>query len=120
MMAHPAVQQRVNFAVPPDTLGADIAAAVVAREGQSWPDRALILTRHAHTRPPPPRRTDAPPEAAPQACLSLSVKPHPLRGLAAAANPLLGERATLFPAVNGVPWWYFYKHGGPYEGTRLQ
>ena len=21
--------------------------------------------------------------------------------------------------VNGVPWWYFHKHGGPLEGTRL-
>ncbi|MEJ1939119.1 2-dehydropantoate 2-reductase, partial [Nostoc sp. NIES-2111] len=21
--------------------------------------------------------------------------------------------------VNGVPWWYFYKLGGPYEGRRL-
>jgi 2-dehydropantoate 2-reductase len=22
--------------------------------------------------------------------------------------------------VNGVPWWYFHKIGGPLEGTRLE
>ena len=21
---------------------------------------------------------------------------------------------------NGIPWWYFYKHGGPHEGVRLE
>jgi 2-dehydropantoate 2-reductase len=34
--------------------------------------------------------------------------------------PLPFKKTFLVPAVNGVPWWYFYKHGGPYEGTRLQ
>jgi 2-dehydropantoate 2-reductase len=33
---------------------------------------------------------------------------------------LLGERTALVPAINGVPWWYFYKSGGPLEETRLQ
>ena len=23
-------------------------------------------------------------------------------------------------AQNGIPWWYFLKHGGPHEGTQLQ
>ena len=22
-------------------------------------------------------------------------------------------------AQNGIPWWYFFKNGGPYEGVRL-
>jgi 2-dehydropantoate 2-reductase len=24
------------------------------------------------------------------------------------------------PAQNGIPWWYFERHGGPLEGTRLR
>jgi 2-dehydropantoate 2-reductase len=23
-------------------------------------------------------------------------------------------------AQNGIPWWYFFKHGGPHEGVRLE
>jgi 2-dehydropantoate 2-reductase len=35
-------------------------------------------------------------------------------------QPLFGPQTTLVHGVNGVPWWYFHKHGGPLEGTRLQ
>src|SRR5262249_27425732 len=31
----------------------------------------------------------------------------------------LGPDTTVVTAQNGVPWWYFYRLGGPYEGTRL-
>ncbi|MGW0209493.1 hypothetical protein ACWDZ8_28095 [Streptomyces sp. NPDC003233] len=23
-------------------------------------------------------------------------------------------------AQNGIPWWYFHRHGGPYDGPRLE
>ena len=36
-------------------------------------------------------------------------------------QPLLGPDTTSRDgAVNGVPWWYFHKLGGPYDGTRLE
>jgi 2-dehydropantoate 2-reductase len=34
-------------------------------------------------------------------------------------TPLLGPDSTLVSGVNGVPWWYFHRLGGPLEGTRL-
>jgi 2-dehydropantoate 2-reductase len=41
--------------------------------------------------------------------------------LVAADLPLLyGANTIVLPAQNGIPWWYFRQHGGPYEGTRLQ
>ena len=67
-----------------------------------------------------PRCTDDASEAGPQDFVVLSVKAHGLPGIADAVQPLLGPKTALVPAINGVPWWYFYKHGGPYEGTRLQ
>src|SRR5258708_32272273 len=27
---------------------------------------------------------------------------------------------VVLPALNGRPWWYFYRTGGPYEGMRLR
>jgi 2-dehydropantoate 2-reductase len=34
-------------------------------------------------------------------------------------QPLLGPDTAVVWAVNGVPWWYFYGHGGPHDGRRL-
>ena len=33
--------------------------------------------------------------------------------------PLLGEQTAVVTAVNGLPWWYFYRHGGELEGRVL-
>jgi 2-dehydropantoate 2-reductase len=35
-------------------------------------------------------------------------------------QPLLGPRTRIVTAVNGIPYWYFYKHGGRYEGSTLE
>ncbi len=59
-------------------------------------------------------------EVGPQDYVVLSVKAHALPGIADAVQPLLGPRTALVPAINGVPWWYFYKLPGPYENTRLE
>ena len=34
--------------------------------------------------------------------------------------PLLGPKTAVVTAMNGVPWWYFYKYGGAYEGHVLK
>jgi 2-dehydropantoate 2-reductase len=83
-------------------------------------ERGLKLISEGETHVVRPRCTDDAREAGPQDYVILSVKAHALPGIADAVQPLLGAKTTLVPAVNGVPWWYFYKHGGPYEGTRLE
>jgi 2-dehydropantoate 2-reductase len=34
--------------------------------------------------------------------------------------PLLGPETAVVAAQNGVPWWYFQGHGGPFDGHRLE
>jgi 2-dehydropantoate 2-reductase len=63
--------------------------------------------------------TDDPKEAGPQDFLILSIKANGLPAITEAVQPLLGPSTAIVPVVNGVPWWYFYKHAGPYENTRL-
>jgi len=31
-----------------------------------------------------------------------------------------GASTTIVTMQNGIPWWYFFRHGGPHEGTRLE
>lgn len=50
----------------------------------------------------------------------LGVKAHSLPGLAANLRPLIDSGTVFVSTQNGIPWWYFQKHGGEYEGTRLE
>ena len=34
--------------------------------------------------------------------------------------PLLGEHTAVVAGQNGIPWWYFHKLPGPYEGRRIE
>ena len=37
-----------------------------------------------------------------------------------AAAPLLGPETVLVTMINGVPWWYFQRLGGDWEGRALE
>ncbi|MEO7208999.1 MAG: 2-dehydropantoate 2-reductase [Steroidobacteraceae bacterium] len=49
-----------------------------------------------------------------------ALKAHQAFESAAALAPLLGPDTRVVTAMNGIPWWYFYKSGGPFEGRHLQ
>lgn len=49
----------------------------------------------------------------------LTVKSHSLSGMAGSLAASLAPSAAVVTAQNGIPWWYFQRHGGPLEGTRL-
>ncbi len=50
----------------------------------------------------------------------VTLKAHSVPAVVGAIQPLIGDQTTIVSGVNGVPWWYFHKIGGPLEGTRLQ
>src|SRR5437763_8287391 len=50
----------------------------------------------------------------------LTLKTHSVPAIAASLRPLLGANTAVLTAQNGFPWWYFYRHGGEWEGTRLE
>jgi 2-dehydropantoate 2-reductase len=50
----------------------------------------------------------------------LAVKAHQLAPIAADVASILSPAAMVLTAQNGLPWWYFFKHGGPHEGVRLE
>jgi 2-dehydropantoate 2-reductase len=63
--------------------------------------------------------TDDPHEAGPQDYVVVTLKAHSAAAVADQMTPLLGPDTAVVTAQNGVPWWYFYQHGGPYDGARL-
>lgn len=50
----------------------------------------------------------------------VTLKAHSVPPVVPKMQPLMGENTTVVWGVNGLPWWYFHKVGGPLEGTRLE
>jgi 2-dehydropantoate 2-reductase len=50
----------------------------------------------------------------------LGMKAHQVAAVAPEVGAVLGPRTLVLTAQNGIPWWYFFKHGGTREGARLQ
>jgi 2-dehydropantoate 2-reductase len=67
-----------------------------------------------------PRCTDNPAELGPQDFVIVCLKAHSITGAIEAMQPLLGPLTRIVTAVNGIPYWYFYKHGGRHEGSTLE
>lgn len=52
--------------------------------------------------------------------LIIALKSHSAAITANNMKPLLGDKTVVIPAVNGVPWWYFYGLKGPYEDHKIK
>lgn len=68
----------------------------------------------------PVRASADPADLGQQDYVIVTLKAHSVPAVVGAMQPLIADGTTLVSGVNGVPWWYFHKIGGPYEGTRLQ
>jgi 2-dehydropantoate 2-reductase len=50
----------------------------------------------------------------------VTLKAHSLPAIAERLAANLGDATTVVSAQNGIPWWYFQRHGGELEGTHLE
>jgi 2-dehydropantoate 2-reductase len=52
-------------------------------------------------------------------CIILAVKANQVEGIVNQLEPLYGPKTTVITMQNGIPFWYFLKHGGELQGTRV-
>ena len=50
----------------------------------------------------------------------ITLKAHSLPPVVSRLASVLGERTAVISAQNGIPWWYFQRHGGEFEGLHLE
>jgi len=67
-----------------------------------------------------PTCTNDPAELGVQDCVIVGLKGHQLSSAVESMQPLLGNDTAIVTAVNGIPYWYFYRHGGKLEGSTLE
>jgi 2-dehydropantoate 2-reductase len=58
-------------------------------------------------------------EAGTQDMVILALKAHQVEAVADEVPKLLGPDTTVVTMQNGIPYWYFYKHGGALEGKQV-
>ncbi|MFI4985858.1 MAG: 2-dehydropantoate 2-reductase [Alphaproteobacteria bacterium] len=58
-------------------------------------------------------------EAGIQDFVILAVKAHHIPALVPGIRALFGAETAVMTLQNGLPWWYFERLGGPYDGLRL-
>jgi 2-dehydropantoate 2-reductase len=108
------------------------AGAMLARSGED----VTLIARGAHLRAMQergvrvrsslgefdarPTATDDPTSVGIVDVVLLALKAHSLTEMAPRLQPLLGPETCIVSMQNGIPWWYFYRHGGEWEGTQLE
>jgi 2-dehydropantoate 2-reductase len=80
----------------------------------------LILKQGGETFTVRPRVTSDSKALGPQDFVIVALKAYALPLVLDQIQPLLGKDTAILFAQNGLPWWYFYKHGGPYDGRRIE
>ena len=80
----------------------------------------LVLKQNGETHAVHPRVTDDPRQLGPQDYIILTLKAHGVVGVIDQMQPLLGPETAILFAQNGLPWWYFYGSGGPFENHTLE
>ncbi len=66
------------------------------------------------------KATDDMSEAGPQDVVIIAVKAYQIARLARDMRALFGPETAVVTIQNGIPWWYFQKHGGEFDGRRLE
>jgi 2-dehydropantoate 2-reductase len=64
--------------------------------------------------------SDQPASLGPQDVVICALKAHQAWAAAEDMRPLLGPDTAIVTCQNGVPWWYFHKLAGAYEGMGLR
>jgi 2-dehydropantoate 2-reductase len=59
-------------------------------------------------------------QAGVQDVVIIAVKAYQIPAIAAPMRALFGPDTAVITIQNGIPWWYFHKHGGEFEGRRLE
>jgi len=64
--------------------------------------------------------SENPADIGPVDVVIISLKAHSVPAMAEKMVPLFKEDTSVITAMNGLPWWYFQRHGGEMEGTILE
>ncbi len=100
--------------------GAQVSVVARGAHLQAMQQRGIEVRAPDATFRVPVKASADPAALGPQDAILVTLKAPALPDFAAAVQPLLGPETAVAFAMNGIPWWYFHKEGGPNDGRRLE
>ena len=100
--------------------GADVSLVARGPHLAAMRENGLTLIEEGERKTLPVTVSENPEDLGPQDYVIVTLKAHSVPPVVGKMQPLIGDGTTIVSGVNGVPWWYFHKIGGPLEGTRLE
>jgi 2-dehydropantoate 2-reductase len=100
--------------------GADVTLIARGAHLEAMQKNGLKLLIDGEERLAHPRCTNDPAEVGPQDYVIITLKAPSVPGIVETMQPLLGPETAVVTAVNGIPWWYFYRLEGPWLNRRLE
>lgn len=100
--------------------GHQVTAIARGEQLRAMQSHGLTLLTEGERRHAQIPASDDPAVFGPQDVVICTLKAHQASACAAQFVPLLGPQTALLTAMNGLPWWYFYKEGSRFENTHLQ
>lgn len=100
--------------------GHEVCAIARGPHLQAIQDHGLKLLVNGNSKTARIKASDDPHRFGPQDLVISTLKAHQAYASAEQFAPLLGKDTPVMVAVNGIPWWYFYKFGGRFEGCHLE
>jgi 2-dehydropantoate 2-reductase len=100
--------------------GADVSLVARGAHLAAMRERGLTLLAGEEKHTVYPRCTDDAADLGVQDYVIVTLKAHSITGVIERMQPLLGPHTRIVTAVNGIPYWYFHKHGGDYENATLE
>ena len=79
----------------------------------------LILEDGTEELAPTARAVQRMADAGPQDVVLLTVKAHQVGDLLPELRDLFGPQTLVVTMINGIPWWYFHRLGGEFDGRQL-
>jgi 2-dehydropantoate 2-reductase len=98
--------------------GADVH--LIARHLQAMQEHGVRVLSPRGDFTAHPNVTDDPARIGPVDYIFLGLKAHDYPACGSLVEPLLDKSTAVVAGQNGIPWWYFHKLAGPYEGRRIE
>lgn len=99
---------------------ADVTLIGRGAHAEAMRERGLGMSTEAGRRVVPVRVTSDSASLPKQDVVIVCLKAHAVAAAAEQIAALLHEESLAVFALNGLPWWYFHKHGGRFNGQRLR
>ncbi|MQX35419.1 2-dehydropantoate 2-reductase [Roseospira navarrensis] len=99
--------------------GADVSLVARGPHLEAMRTHGLTLIEGDARETLPVRAVETPADLGVQDYVFVTLKAQSVPAMVERMQPLLGPTTAVVWAVNGVPWWYFHRLPGPWEGHRL-